>query len=449
MKSLFVKFILFSFLSFVSWNYIGILFIPAVSIFFMIIIESLEKKWSVFLVRSFVLVFVFNISVTFWLIQVSWWEGILAFFLNSLLMLFPISITYFLAKKLKKHFATLFLTIWVFFEILLTKWDLAWSWLNFGHVMGNMNYFVQWYSFTGVYLGTFWILVSALLLNKILKAKKSKYYFQLALVLFIPILFSSYLYLLSSPNNKQITLTTYIPSDDNKSNFLKTKKLYFDLVNFKTGKYVVCPEVFLNPVNVYSMSQQNHFFYLNKLTDKKPNINIIFGAELKSDFDIFNSILVKNRNEFLFRTKRKYVPFREFTPKLFQKLFNAQTNYNKTDSDFSDVIKNDFEFTPLICFESIFSLFTAKCSTDASFIILASSEAFMNNSNYGKKQYVNIVKLRAIESGRYIVKCSNQGISCVINQKGDIKKVISKEIENVNVELLTKNTFYQTLLTKI
>ena len=73
----------------------------------------------------------------------------------------------------------------------------------------------------------------------------------------------------------------------------------------------------------------------------------------------------------------------------------------------------------------------------------------MNNSHYGKKQYVNIVKIRAIESGRYIVKCSDQGTSCVINQKGDIKKIISKEIENTNVKLLTKNTFYQTLLTKI
>jgi apolipoprotein N-acyltransferase len=93
-------------------------------------------------------------------------------------------------------------------------------------------------------------------------------------------------------------------------------------------------------------------------------------------------------------------------------------------------------------------MFTAKSSFNTSLIILASSEVFMNNSHFGKKQYVNIVKLRAIESGRYVVKCSDQGISCVINQKGDIVKVLTEQIENVNVKLLTKNTVYQTLLTK-
>ena len=450
MKLLFLKYLLFGLLCFVSWNYYGILFIPAVSVFLSIIIQSIEKKWCAFLVRVFILVFVYNISVTFWLVQVSWREGILAFLANSLFMLFPITITYVLSKKLEHHFAILFLIFWVLFEILLTKWDLAWSWLNFGHVMGNMNYFVQWYSFTGVYFGTVWIIVSSLLLIKIMKTKRSRYFIQFVIVLCMPVVFSSYIYLSVSPDNKnEVLVTTYLPSTNNKSNYLKTKKLYFDLVDFETGKYVVCPEVFLNPVNIFSASQQNHFFYLNKLTVKKPDINLIFGAELKSDFGTFNSILVKNQKGFLFRAKQKYVPIREFTPRLLQKVFSFPTNYVKTNNDFTDVIRKDFGFIPLICFESIFSEFTAKNSTNSNLIILASSEAFMNNSHYGKKQYVNIVKIRAIESGRYIVKCSDQGISCVINQKGDIKKIISKEIENTNVKLLAKNTFYQTLLTKI
>jgi len=65
---------------------------------------------------------------------------------------------------------------------------------------------------------------------------------------------------------------------------------------------------------------------------------------------------------------------------------------------------------------------------------------------FGKKQYLNIVKLRAIENGRYILKCSNQGISCVINQKGRIVKTITKKIENNEIRLLKKDTFYQKLL---
>ncbi len=73
----------------------------------------------------------------------------------------------------------------------------------------------------------------------------------------------------------------------------------------------------------------------------------------------------------------------------------------------------------------------------------------MNNSSFGKKQYLNIVKLRAIENGRYILKCSNQGISCVINQKGNITKRITKDVENVRVLKTGENTFYQKLLSNL
>lgn len=447
MKSLLIKYLLFSFLSFVSWNYVGILFIPTVSIFLLIVIQSLAKRWYLFTTRVFLLVLIYNVSITFWLIRVSWWESILAFFGNSLVMLFPIFIVYLGVRKTKCHFNIMFLTFWLLYEILHTQWYLAWSWLTFGHVMGNMNYLVQWYSFTGVYVGTAWIIISAMFLIKMHRTKKRNDYIMFSLLVFVPLLLSFYLYLYpNAGNTKEITITSYTPNSDDKTNYQKTKKLFFDLAEYETGEFIVCPEVFLNPVNIYSMSQRNHFFYLNKLANKKPNTNIIFGAELKSDMGLFNSILVKNKKTSLFRAKQKYVPIREFTPKIFRKLFNVTTNYVKINNDFSEEIKTDFGLIPLVCFESIFSIFTAKNSKNSSLILLASSEAFMNGSNYGKNQYVNIVKLRAIESGRYIVKCSNQGISCVINQKGDVVKVMTKEIENVKVELLPQNTLYQTLI---
>ena len=73
----------------------------------------------------------------------------------------------------------------------------------------------------------------------------------------------------------------------------------------------------------------------------------------------------------------------------------------------------------------------------------------MNNSDFGKKQYLNIVKLRAIENGRYILKCSNQGISCLIDQKGNIVKEIRTKVENSKIKIINKNTFYQTIISNL
>ena len=138
---LLLKYFSFGLLSFISWNYLGILFIPAISLFLSIIIQSLKKKWYVFLVRVFLLVLLFNISVTFWLMGVTWWESTLAYFGNSIVMAIPIFITYLIARNYKHYFLITFLTLWTLYEILHTQWDLAWSWLTFGHVMGNMHYF--------------------------------------------------------------------------------------------------------------------------------------------------------------------------------------------------------------------------------------------------------------------------------------------------------------------
>jgi len=449
---LLLKYLSFGFLTFISWNYLGILFIPAISLFLSIIIQSMKRKWYVFLIRVFFLVLIFNISVTFWLMSVTWWESTLAYFGNSIVMIIPIFVTYLITRNHKHYFLITLLTLWTLYEILHTQWDLAWSWLTFGHVMGNMHYLVQWYSFTGAYSGTIWIILLAWLLNIIFQSNsfRKKYFTLFSILMFVPLILSLYLYFLPETKNTDIlNITSYIPSGKDKTNYQKTKKLYYDLEKYDTANLIVCPEVFLNPVNIYSKFQQKHFFYLDKLLDKKRNTTLVFGVELKSNSKLFNSIFIKNKQESLHRVKQKFVPIREFTPNLFQKIFSTTSYYSKNKYDFTAKIKTKFSFIPLVCFESIFSVFTANNSSNSDFIILATSEEFMNNSHFGKNQYLNIVRLRAIENGRYILKCSNQGISCVINQKGYILKTITKEIENSKIQRIKKNTFYQKTLANL
>ncbi|MEP5503501.1 MAG: nitrilase-related carbon-nitrogen hydrolase [Algibacter sp.] len=273
-----------------------------------------------------------------------------------------------------------------------------------------------------------------------------RYFLQFLTLLLIPLIFSLFLYFVPGKNNSNTKITTYIPSNKNITNYQKTKKLYFDLEKFNTTELIVCPEVFLKPINIYSNSQQNQLTFLDKLLNKKQNTNLVFGVELKTNSTLFNSIFIKNQEESLYRIKQKFVPLREFTPKLFEKTFNIPSYYSKNKNDFTEKIKKKYGFIPIICYESIFSIFIAKNSSNSDFILLSTSEQFLNNSYFGKKQYLDIVRLRTIENGRYIVKCSNQGISCVINEKGRIVKSITKEIENIKVQRINKNTIYQSLI---
>ena len=57
----------------------------------------------------------------------------------------------------------------------------------------------------------------------------------------------------------------------------------------------------------------------------------------------------------------------------------------------------------------------------AQFIAIITNDAWWGNTS-GKDQHLLYAKLRAIETRRYVVRSANTGISCFINQKGDIVK---------------------------
>ena len=70
----------------------------------------------------------------------------------------------------------------------------------------------------------------------------------------------------------------------------------------------------------------------------------------------------------------------------------------------------------------------------------------MNNSHFAKLQYLNIIRLRAIENNKNILKCSTAGYSCIINEKGDITKKIKNEIENNKIYKIKTPSLYQILI---
>src|SRR5690606_36545482 len=53
---------------------------------------------------------------------------------------------------------------WIAFEYLHLNWELSWPWLTFGNVFANNPSWVQWYEYTGILGGSFWILTINILL---------------------------------------------------------------------------------------------------------------------------------------------------------------------------------------------------------------------------------------------------------------------------------------------
>ena len=160
---------------------------------------------------------------------------------------------------------------------------------------------------------------------------------------------------------------------------------------------------------------------------------------------IFNSMAIfNNRLELIHKyDKVNLVPFGEFVPfenilyKVgFKTITNNYQSYSSGELRKPFNLKNDkfdVNFLPLICYEIIYS---GKFSKDKNYdYIINISEDGWFGSSIGPKQHFTHSIFRSIESGKYIIRSANNGISAVINPVGIVEKKIELK-KTGNIELI-------------
>jgi len=82
--------------------------------------------------------------------------------------------------------------------------------------------------------------------------------------------------------------------------------------------------------------------------------------------------------------------------------------------------ENKVKIAPVICYESAYGEFVSKYIINgANLIFIITNDGWWGNTA-GYKQHLDYACLRAIETRRSIARSANTGISCFINQRGDI-----------------------------
>ena len=130
--------------------------------------------------------------------------------------------------------------------------------------------------------------------------------------------------------------------------------------------------------------------------------------------------------------KVNLVPFGEFIP--FESIFSliglrTVTNKYQSFSSGKNRIplnikssKIDLNLLPLICYEIIYS---GKLSKNNNFdYIINISEDGWFGSSIGPKQHFSHSIFRSVESGKYIIRSANNGISAIVNPMGIIEQKV-------------------------
>tara|TARA_B110000037_G_scaffold47695_1_gene58394 strand:+ start:270 stop:1835 length:1566 start_codon:yes stop_codon:yes gene_type:complete len=176
--------------------------------------------------------------------------------------------------------------------------------------------------------------------------------------------------------------------------------------------------------------------FLNKFGEDDLIIMGLNSLEIKNNKNLlYNSMAIFNNKLDIIAKYNKVnlVPFGEFLP--FESIFNliglktitnSYKSFSRGESRISLNVKNskiDLNLLPLICYEIIYS---GKLSKNINFdyIINISEDGWFGNS-IGPKQHFSHSIFRSIESGKYIIRSTNNGISAIINPIG----IVEQEVE--------------------
>ena len=185
---------------------------------------------------------------------------------------------------------------------------------------------------------------------------------------------------------------------------------------------------------------------------KKHNCTIVMGIFRKEGQASYNSLIAIDPKGALSTVydKRHPVPFGEYMPmgELLGSLFPALKELNPegalTVGDSPVYIENgDYRIGCYICFDSVFGGHEgASCGAD--FTVVVTNDGWFGDSA-ALGQHLRHAKLRAIESGRSLLRAANTGISAVVDKDGSLlahSSPMQKEILYGEMPLYEKGTLY-------
>ncbi|MFC1225690.1 apolipoprotein N-acyltransferase [Pedobacter sp. BG31] len=416
--------------------------------------------------------------------------SLIPFGLSALLMTFAFWLYYRLGKYVNNKMAYLgLISFYIALEYLQQTWDLAFPWMTLGNGLAGMHQLAQWYDYTGVYGGSLWILLSNILAFEAYQKFRSQTgYLRFrtagiwALAVIIPISISLTKYSTSTQKGTPSNVVVVQPNIDpyqKLENIPPAEQINIlthlsDSIGQTNTEYFIWPETAIpNYADEDRIRSNNDFITLQNFLSKYKNGTLITGIESikiyqdkrtitsKFDnqrgiyFDNFNTAMqVENSANVQFYHKSKLVPGVEkmpfpkvfsFLDGVFAQLGGTVGGWGWQDKPSVLYAQSGIGVAPVVCYESLWGDWIGEQVKDgAQFIAIITNDGWWGNTS-GKDQHMMYAKLRAIETHRDVARSANTGISCFINQRGDViqkTKWWTRTALKANINLNDEITFY-------
>lgn len=432
------------------------------------------RKFFFYYFWTFIL---WNALTTFWVCNATVGGGIFAIVANALQM----AVIWALFRLAKRHLGGampyIFLAVmWIAWERKYFSVDISWPWIVLGNAFARSTHSVQWYEYTGTLGGSLWIWVTNLGLFGMMRSvgtgawgtwtSWAKISSAAGLVLAVvgPIAASSVIY--NTYQEKSEGKVNVIIGQSNFDPYHKYKLVsqadqnkaivsIFENALREEGDpasrvLLVAPETITADVVLNHLEDSPTVRSFRGMLDRHPRAALLFGASSYRTYPSgkapsvlarkygdgwvtsHNSAIVLDsagRSEVYL--KSRLVVGTELTPypKVFvpldeklSELFGTGGLMGRCEGQ-SEASVLHFDGVPFgcaVCYESIYGEYcTEYVRKGAKMMTVITNDGWWGDTP-GYKQHLSYSCLRAIELRRDIARSANTGISCIIDQRGDI-----------------------------
>jgi len=355
-------------------------------------------------------------------------------------------------------------------EYIHLRWDLNFPWLNLGNGFAAYPKLIQWYEYTGIFGGSLWILLVNILLflfvrdrimHKICSREIGIRMAATLALIIIPMVISVMMYnhyterinpidvVVVQPNidpyNEQFDLDPMVVTERMLALAAEKSDSLTDFAVFPESaiqEYIFEDQIESSPSIARIRKFSRSYARMNVITGIssrkifKPGEPLSASARKFRDadmyYDSYNTALYIAHDSTLQKYhKSKLTPGVELMPYLdvlpFLKKFaidlggttgSLGVNPDQTPFEVSDNLK----VAPCICYESVYGEFMNRfIQNGANVIFVITNDGWWGNTP-GHRQHLLFSVIRAIETRRSIARSANTGISCFINQRGDISQ---------------------------
>lgn len=195
--------------------------------------------------------------------------------------------------------------------------------------------------------------------------------------------------------------------------------------------------------------------YISGFNDvfKETNTSLVTGIPLVQNngrqSSFYNAVWATGNGDGIYLKQHlvpfgEYVPFQDYIGKVLDIFGIPLESFESGTADQVLLQVNSHSLATFICYEVVYPQIVRKMVADSDLMLTVSNDAWFGDS-IGPWQHLEMAQFRAKESGRYLLRGTNTGVTAVIDSEGKIADLLpqfTRTTLTAEVDLMTGATPY-------